>query len=140
MVVVGFLIKQIRGYFGPATSVEQGRYRVRTYSCFRGQIHRLSVRLRQVISPEKSIAQAIAAEDEIRPESKEAIDELHSLGVRVAMVWATGYNVVAIPVAAGLFVGYGFDLPMSVGAVAMSLSTIVVAINAQLLRRLRLRH
>jgi cation transport ATPase len=86
VVVVGFLIKQIRGYFGPATSVEQGRYRVRTYSCFRGQIHRLSVRLRQVISPEKSIAQAIAAEDEIRPESKEAIDELHSLGVRVAMI------------------------------------------------------
>ena len=56
------------------------------------------------------------------------------------LVWATGYNVVAIPVAAGLFVGYGFDLPMSVGAIAMSLSTIVVAINAQLLRRLRLRH
>jgi Cu2+-exporting ATPase len=48
--------------------------------------------------------------------------------------------VVAIPVAAGLFVGYGFDLPMSVGAIAMSLSTIVVAINAQLLRQLRLRH
>jgi Cu2+-exporting ATPase len=190
---------------------------------------------------------AIAAEDEIRPESKQAIDELHSLGVKVAMitgdskavadsvamrlgidevaaevlpadkaaavqhflaggkqvamvgdgvndapalaaatvgiaigagtdvaiesagivlvrsdprdvvdaiqlsqasyrkmvenlVWATGYNVVAIPVAAGLFVRYGFDLPMSVGAIAMSLSTIVVAINAQLLRRLRLRH
>jgi Cu2+-exporting ATPase len=56
------------------------------------------------------------------------------------LVWATGYNVVAIPVAAGLFVRYGFDLPMSVGAIAMSLSTIVVAINAQLLRRLRLRH
>jgi Cu2+-exporting ATPase len=54
------------------------------------------------------------------------------------LVWATGYNVVAIPVAAGLFARYGFDLPMSVGAIAMSLSTIVVAINAQLLRRLRL--
>ncbi len=56
------------------------------------------------------------------------------------LVWATAYNVVAIPVAAGLFVRYGFDLPMSVGAIAMSLSTIVVAINALLLRRLRLRH
>jgi len=42
------------------------------------------------------------------------------------------------PVAAGLFVRWGFDLPMSVGAIAMSLSTIIVAANAQLLRRLKL--
>ena len=54
------------------------------------------------------------------------------------LVWATAYNLVAIPVAAGVFVHWGFDLPMSVGAVAMSLSTIIVAANAQLLRRLRL--
>jgi Cu2+-exporting ATPase len=52
------------------------------------------------------------------------------------LVWATAYNLVAIPVAAGLFVRWGLDLPMSVGAVAMSLSTIIVAANAQLLRRL----
>ncbi len=55
------------------------------------------------------------------------------------LVWATAYNLVAIPVAAGLFVHWGLDLPMSVGAVAMSLSTIIVAANAQLLRRVRLR-
>jgi Cu2+-exporting ATPase len=55
------------------------------------------------------------------------------------LVWATAYNVVAIPVAAGLFVHWGFDIPMSVGAIAMSLSTIVVAANAQLLRRLKLK-
>jgi P-type Cu2+ transporter len=54
------------------------------------------------------------------------------------LVWATAYNLVAIPVAAGLFVRIGLDLPMSVGAVAMSLSTIIVAANAQLLRRLQL--
>ena len=54
------------------------------------------------------------------------------------LVWATAYNLVAIPVAAGLFVRWGLDLPMSVGAVAMSLSTIIVAANAQLLRRLKL--
>jgi P-type Cu2+ transporter len=54
------------------------------------------------------------------------------------LVWATAYNLVAIPVAGGLFVHWGLDLPMSVGAVAMSLSTIIVAANAQLLRRLRL--
>jgi Cu2+-exporting ATPase len=55
------------------------------------------------------------------------------------LVWATGYNVVAIPVAAGLLVPWGIDLTMAMGAVAMSLSTIIVAANAQLLRRLRLR-
>jgi P-type Cu2+ transporter len=55
------------------------------------------------------------------------------------LVWATAYNLVAIPVAAGVFVHWGLDLPMSVGAVAMSLSTIIVAANAQLLRRLTLR-
>jgi len=54
------------------------------------------------------------------------------------LVWATAYNLVAIPVAAGLLVRWGFDLPMSIGAVAMSLSTIIVAVNAQLLRRLKL--
>ena len=56
------------------------------------------------------------------------------------LVWATAYNLVAIPVAAGLLVRWGVDLPMSVGAVAMSLSTIMVAANAQLLRRLKLQH
>jgi Cu2+-exporting ATPase len=54
------------------------------------------------------------------------------------LVWATAYNIVAIPVAAGLFVRWGFEIPMSVGAVAMNLSTIIVAVNAQLLRRLKL--
>jgi len=55
------------------------------------------------------------------------------------LVWATGYNLVAIPIAAGVLVPWGLDLPMAVGAVAMSLSTIIVAANAQLLRRVRLR-
>ena len=55
------------------------------------------------------------------------------------LVWATGYNLVAIPIAAGILVPWGIDLPMAVGAIAMSLSTIIVAANAQLLRGLRLR-
>ncbi len=55
------------------------------------------------------------------------------------LVWATGYNLVAIPIAAGVLAPWGIDLPMAVGAIAMSLSTIIVATNAQLLRRLRLR-
>ena len=55
------------------------------------------------------------------------------------LVWATAYNLVAIPVAGGLLVRWGLDLPMSVGAIAMSLSTIIVAANAQLLRRVQIR-
>jgi P-type Cu2+ transporter len=54
------------------------------------------------------------------------------------LLWATAYNLIAIPVAAGLFVRWKVDLPMSVGAMAMSISTIVVALNAQLLHRLKL--
>jgi Cu2+-exporting ATPase len=54
------------------------------------------------------------------------------------LVWATAYNLVAIPVAAGLLLRWGVELPMSIGAVAMSLSTIIVAVNAQLLRGLKL--
>jgi Cu2+-exporting ATPase len=52
--------------------------------------------------------------------------------------WATGYNVVAIPLAAGVLAGWGINLSPAVGALLMSISTIVVAINAQLLRRLPL--
>ena len=49
-------------------------------------------------------------------------------------MWATGYNVVAIPLAAGVLYSSGIVLGPAVGAVFMSLSTIIVAINAQLLR------
>ncbi len=52
--------------------------------------------------------------------------------------WAAGYNIVAIPLAAGVLAPVGFVLPMAGGAVLMSLSTIVVALNAQLLRRVDL--
>jgi Cu2+-exporting ATPase len=55
------------------------------------------------------------------------------------LVWAAGYNVIAIPLAAGVLAWAGVVLPPAVGAVAMSVSTIVVALNAQLLRRLDLR-
>jgi P-type Cu2+ transporter len=55
------------------------------------------------------------------------------------LLWAAGYNVVAIPLAAGVLAPIGVLLSPAVGAVLMSLSTIVVALNAQLLRRLDLR-
>ncbi len=54
------------------------------------------------------------------------------------LVWAAGYNVVAIPLAAGVLAPIGFVLPPAMGAVLMSVSTIVVALNAQLLRRIDL--
>ena len=52
--------------------------------------------------------------------------------------WATGYNVIAIPLAAGVLAHKGIVLSPAIGAVLMSLSTVIVAINAQLLRRARL--
>jgi Cu2+-exporting ATPase len=52
--------------------------------------------------------------------------------------WAAGYNLVSVPLAAGVLAPVGFVMPMSVGALLMSLSTVVVALNAQLLRRLDL--
>ncbi|MFE0588505.1 copper-translocating P-type ATPase [Micromonospora echinospora] len=55
------------------------------------------------------------------------------------LAWAAGYNVVALPLAAGVLAGAGVTLGPAVGAVLMSASTIVVALNAQLLRRVRLR-
>ncbi|NBW73591.1 MAG: HAD family hydrolase, partial [Microbacteriaceae bacterium] len=49
--------------------------------------------------------------------------------------WAAGYNILAIPLAAGLFMPLGLVLTPALGAVLMSLSTLIVAINAQTLRR-----
>ncbi len=55
------------------------------------------------------------------------------------LAWAAGYNVVALPVAAGAFARAGVSLAPAVAAVPMRASTIVVVLNAQLLRRLDLR-
>lgn len=54
------------------------------------------------------------------------------------LVWATGYNLIAVPLAAGVLAWAGFVLSPAVGAILMSASTVVVALNAQLLRRLDL--
>ncbi len=53
--------------------------------------------------------------------------------------WAAGYNLASVPLAAGVLAPIGFVMPMSVGALLMSASTVIVALNAQLLRRLNLR-
>ena len=54
------------------------------------------------------------------------------------LAWASGYNVIALPLAAGILAPWGVLLSPAVGALFMSLSTVIVAINAQLLRRSRL--
>jgi Cu2+-exporting ATPase len=55
------------------------------------------------------------------------------------LAWGAGYNVLAIPLAAGVFAWAGITLGPEIGALLMSASTIVVALNAQLLRRVDLR-
>jgi P-type Cu2+ transporter len=53
------------------------------------------------------------------------------------LVWATGYNLLSVPLAAGVLACVGFVLSPAVGAILMSLSTVIVSLNAQLLRRFR---
>ncbi|MGN2638992.1 heavy metal translocating P-type ATPase [Nocardia takedensis] len=54
------------------------------------------------------------------------------------LTWAAGYNILAVPLAAGILAHWNITLPMEIGALLMSASTVVVALNAQLLRRLDL--
>ena len=54
------------------------------------------------------------------------------------LVWATGYNIIAVPLAAGVLAFAGVAISPAVAAILMSVSTIVVALNAQLLRRVKL--
>lgn len=75
------------------------------------------------------------------PRSVLSVIELSHAGYRKMkqnLWWAAGYNLAAVPLAAGVLAPIGFVLPMSVGAILMSASTVVVALNAQLLRRLDL--
>jgi len=76
------------------------------------------------------------------PRGVVAIHRLSQTGYRKMiqnLVWATGYNVAAIPLAAGALAWAGFVLGPALAAVLMSASTVIVAINAQFLRRLELR-
>lgn len=59
--------------------------------------------------------------------------------MRQNLAWAAGYNVVAIPLAAGAGAAFGLSISPAIGALLMSLSTIIVAVNAQFLRRLELK-
>jgi Cu2+-exporting ATPase len=86
----------------------------------------------------ESAGVVLASDD---PRSVVAVRRLSVAGYRKMvqnLVWAAGYNVAAIPLAAGAFAWAGITLSPAVGAALMSISTVVVALNAQLLRRLRL--
>ncbi len=85
-------------------------------------------------------AGVILASDD--PRSVLSVIELSRAGYRKMeqnLWWAAGYNLLAVPLAAGVLAPIGFVLPMEIGALLMSASTVVVAVNAQLLRRLDLR-
>jgi Cu2+-exporting ATPase len=85
-------------------------------------------------------AGVILASDD--PRSVLSVIELSRAGYRKMtqnLWWAAGYNLLTVPLAAGVLAPIGFVLPMEVGALLMSASTVVVAVNAQLLRRLDLR-
>jgi Cu2+-exporting ATPase len=87
----------------------------------------------------ESAGVVLASDD---PRGVLAVRRLSAAGYRKMwqnLVWATGYNVLSVPLAAGALAGAGFVLPPAAAAVAMSLSTVVVALNAQLLRRVDLR-
>ena len=84
-------------------------------------------------------AGVILASDD--PRSVLSVIQLSRAGYRKMkqnLWWAAGYNIAAVPLAAGVLAPAGFVLPMEIGAILMSLSTVVVAANAQLLRRLDL--
>ncbi|MDA0564369.1 heavy metal translocating P-type ATPase [Streptomonospora sp. S1-112] len=86
----------------------------------------------------ESAGVVLASDD---PRAVVAVRTLSAAGYRKMwqnLVWAAGYNVASVPLAAGVLAPVGFVLPPAVGAVVMSLSTIVVALNAQLLRRVDL--
>jgi Cu2+-exporting ATPase len=85
-------------------------------------------------------AGVILASDD--PRSVVSVIELSRAGyrkMRQNLWWAAGYNLISVPLAAGVLAPIGFLMPMSLGALLMSVSTVVVALNAQLLRRLDLR-
>jgi Cu2+-exporting ATPase len=86
----------------------------------------------------ESAGVVLASDD---PRGVVAVRELSAAGYRKMvqnLVWAAGYNVAAVPLAAGVLAPVGIVLAPAVGAVLMSLSTIIVALNAQLLRRVDL--
>jgi P-type Cu2+ transporter len=87
----------------------------------------------------ESAGVVLASDD---PRAVRAVMELSRASYRKMLqnlAWATGYNVIAIPLAAGVMAWAGLVLPPAVAALLMSASTVVVALNAQLLRRVDLR-
>src|SRR4051794_314389 len=87
----------------------------------------------------ESAGVVLAADDPRLVVSVRRLSEASYRKMRQNLTWAAGYNVISVPLAAGVLAPIGFVLAPAVGAILMSASTVVVALNAQLLRRLQLR-
>ncbi|WP_221884792.1 heavy metal translocating P-type ATPase [Actinobaculum suis] len=81
----------------------------------------------------------LAADDPRAVNSVITLSQATTRKMKQNLWWAAGYNLLAVPLAAGVLAPIGFIMPMSVGAVLMAGSTVIVALNAQLLRRVDLR-
>ena len=95
--------------------------------------------LRETTLAQESRAIVVIASDD--PRAVLSIIELSRAAYRKMVQnlwWAAGYNLVSVPLAAGVLAPVGISMPMEVGALLMSASTILVALNAQLLRRVDL--
>jgi len=87
----------------------------------------------------ESAGVVLAADDPWLVVSVRRLSEASYRKMQQNLAWAVGYNAISVPLAAGVLAPIGFVLAPAVGAILMSVSTIVVALNAQLLRRVRLR-
>jgi len=87
----------------------------------------------------ESAGVVLAADDPRLVVSVRRLSEASYRKMQQNLAWAVGYNAISVPLAAGVLAPIGFVLAPAVGAILMSVSTIVVALNAQLLRRVRLR-
>jgi len=75
----------------------------------------------------------------VNSDPRDAVDVISLSGItrrkmKQNLAWATGYNVIAIPLAAGVLYSFGFVMPPALGALVMSVSTVIVAINARLVK------
>ena len=86
----------------------------------------------------ESAGVVLAADDPRLVESVRRLSDASYRKMQQNLGWAVGYNVISVPLAAGVLAPIGFVLAPAIGAILMSVSTLVVALNAQLLRRLRL--
>lgn len=100
-------------------------------------LHERGIEVAMLTEDSRAVAQAVAQKLEIDTVFAEVLPEDKAFEVKMLqnLWWAAGYNLFAIPLAAGVLAAWGILLTPALGAVLMSASTVIVAINAQLLKR-----